>query len=70
MNSVSVHIQRAKIDAISSQVLPQIQNAIIAGSGHVTQKRWNVPAEELEYNSEVLRNEKARNNSKRCPKPP
>ena len=38
MNSVSVQIQNAMIDAISSQVLPQIQNAIMAVSGHVTQK--------------------------------
>ena len=38
MNNVSVQIQRAINDAISSQVLPQIQNAIMAGSGHVTQK--------------------------------
>ena len=44
MNSVSVQNQRAINDAISSQVLPQIQNAIMVGSGHVTQKGWNVPA--------------------------
>ena len=37
-NSVSVQIQRTINDAISSKVLPQIQNAIMAGSGHVTQK--------------------------------
>ena len=36
MNSVSVQIQRAIYDAISNQVLPQIQNVIVAGSGHVT----------------------------------
>ena len=33
MNSVSVQIQRAINDAICNQVLPQIQNAIMAGSG-------------------------------------
>ena len=64
MNSVSVQIQRAINDAISNQVLPQIQNAIMAGSGRVTQKGWNVLAEGPEINTEVLRNEKARNNSK------
>ena len=32
MNSVSVQIQRAINDAISNQVLPQIQNVIKAGS--------------------------------------
>ena len=64
MNGVSVQIQRAIIDAISSQVLPQIQNAIMAGLGHVTQKGWNVPAEGAETKTEVLRNEKDRNTSK------
>ena len=64
MNIVSVQIQRAINDAINSQVLPQIQNAIMAESGHVTQKGWDVPAERPEINTEVLRNEKARINSK------
>ena len=36
----------------------------MAGSGHVTRKLWNVPTEGPETNTEVLRNEKARNNSK------
>ena len=63
-NSVSVQIQRAINDTVSNQVLPQIQNVIMAGLGHMTNKGWNVPAEELEINTEVLRNEKARNNSK------
>ena len=41
MNSVSVQIQRAISDAISTQVLPQIQNVIMAGSrkGTRNQKR-------------------------------
>ena len=39
MNNVSVQIQRAINDAISNQVLPQIQNAITAGSGHMTRKK-------------------------------
>ena len=64
MNSVSVQIQRANNDAISSHVLPQIQNAIMAGSGHMTQKGCNVPAEGPETNTEVLRKEKVRNSSK------
>ena len=61
INSVSVQTKRALNDAISSQVIP---NAIMAGSGHMTQKGWNLPAEGPETNTEVLRNEKARNNSK------
>ena len=47
MNSVSVQVQRAIDDAISKQVLPQIQNAIIAGPGHLNKKGWNVPAERV-----------------------
>ena len=67
MNSVSVQIHRAINDAINSQVLPQIQNAIMTGSGHLTQKKWNVPTESPETNAEVLRNEKTRNNPKSEP---
>ena len=48
MNSVSVQIQRAVNDAIVNQVLPQIQNVVLAGSGHVTRKGWNVPAKRPE----------------------
>ena len=62
MNSVSVQIQRAISDAISTQVLPQIQNVIMAGSGHGTRKRWDVPSERPELNSEVQRNLNAKNN--------
>ena len=56
MNSVSVQIQRAISDAISTQVLPQIQNVIMAGSGHETRKGWAVPSERPEPISEVQRN--------------
>ena len=62
MNSVSVQIQRAINDAISNQVLPEIQNVVLAGSGHVTRKGWNVPAERPEPNPEVERNLNAKNN--------
>ena len=61
MNSVSVQIQRAITDAISNQVLPQIQNSIMAGPGHMTKKGWIIPAERPETNPEVPRSEKARN---------
>ena len=64
MNSVSVQIQRAISDAISTQVLPQIQNAIMAGSGHGTRKGWDVPSERPELNSEVQRNLNAKNISR------
>ena len=62
INSVSVQIQRAINDAINNQVLPQIQNVIMAGSGHVTKKGWNVPAERPEPYPEVQRNLDTRNN--------
>ena len=45
MDSVNTQIQRAISDAISNQILPQIQTALNAGSGHLTQNRWNVPSE-------------------------
>ena len=61
MNSVSVHIQRDISNAISTQVLPQIQNAIMAGSGPGTRKGWDVPSERPELISEVKRNLNAKN---------
>ena len=62
MNSVSVQIQRAINDAISNKVLPQIQNVILAGSGRVTRKGWDVSVERPEIYPEVQRNLNARNN--------
>ena len=62
MNSVSIQIQRAISDAISTQVLPQIQNVVMAGSGHGTRKGWDVPSERPELISEVQRNLNAKNN--------
>ena len=62
MNSVSVQIQRAISDAISTQVLPQIQNVMKAGPGHGTRKGWDVPAERPELISEVQRNLNAKSN--------
>ena len=56
MNSVNVQIQRAISDAISTQVLPQIQNVIMAGWGHGTRKGWAVTSERPEPISEVQRN--------------
>ena len=42
MNNVGSQIQRAINEAISSQVLPQIQNIIMAGSGQETRRGWEV----------------------------
>ena len=64
MNSVSVQIRRAISDAKSTQVLPQIQNVIMAGWGHGTRKGWDVSSERPELNSEVQRNLNAKNSLK------
>ena len=64
LNSVSVQIQTAISDAINKQVLPQIQNALEAGSGQTTQKGWNVPAERPEYIFKDSCDERIRSNSR------
>ena len=63
MNSVNTQIQSAISDAISNQILSQLRNALRAGSGHVTQKRWNVPAEDYcsEKTKNYIRSEPTRN---------
>ena len=45
MSSVNTQIQRAISDAISGQILPQIQSVLNAGSGQSTLNKWNVPSE-------------------------
>ena len=63
INSVSVQIQRPNNDAISNQVLPQIQNALRSSSRPLTQKGWNVSAERSEHNAEDNSNPKIRSSS-------
>ena len=58
MSSVNTQIQRAINDAISSQILPEIQNALTSGSGHLTPNGWNVPAERPEIHPEEYRKER------------
>ena len=60
MNSVSSQIQRAINDAINNQVLPQIQNVIMAGSGQETRRGWERSDERPEGHSEVQYNAKAK----------
>ena len=62
MNTVSSQIQRAINDAINNQVLPQIQNVIIAGSGQETRRGWERSVERPEIYSEVQHNSKAKTN--------
>ena len=65
MGNVNTQIQRAISVAISNQMLPQIQTALNAGSGHLTQNRWNVPSERPEMKPEEAYGEKAKKNN-RC----
>ena len=60
MNSVSSQIQRAISDAINNQVLPQIQNVVMAGSGQETGRGWERSDERPENYSEVQHNAKTR----------
>ena len=60
MNSVSSQIQRAISDAINNQVLPQIQNVIMASSGQETRRGWERSDERPESYSEVQYNAKTR----------
>ena len=60
MNSVSSQIQRAISDAINNQVLPQIQNVIMAGSGQETRRGWERSDERPESYSEVQHNAETR----------
>ena len=60
MNSVSSQIQRAISDAINNQVLPQIQNVIMAGSGQEIRRGWEISDERPESYSEVQHNAKAK----------
>ena len=62
MNSVSSQIQRAINDAINNQVLPQIQNVIMAGSGQETRRGWETSIERPETYSEIQQNPKAKTN--------
>ena len=67
MNNVSAQIQRANNDAIGNQVLPQIQNALKAGLGSLTQKGWNIPTERPERHPEDLPGQKIRSSSRSDP---
>ena len=65
MSGVNTQIQKAISDAISSQIVPQIQTALNAGSGHFIQNRWNVPFERPKINTEETYGEKVKTIS-RC----
>ena len=60
MSSVNTQIQRAISDAIGGQILPQIQSVLNAGSGQLTQNKWNVPSEKPGMSSEDTYGEKTK----------
>ena len=60
MNKVSSQIQRAINEAINNQVLPQIQNVVMAGSGRETRRGWEAPTERPEISTGVCRNKNAK----------
>ena len=52
MNNVGTQIQRAINEAINNQVLPQIQNVMMAGLGRETRRGWEAPVERPETSTE------------------
>ena len=62
MSSVVSQIQRAINDAINNQILPQIQNAIVAGSVYETRRGRETSVERPEINSEVQHNSSVKTN--------
>ena len=62
MNSVSSQIERAINEAITSQVLPQIQNVMMAGSGIETRRGWETSVERPEFHPEIQQNPKTKTN--------
>ena len=64
MSSVNTQIQWAISDAISGQILPQIQSVLNAGTGQSTLNKWNVPSERPGMNSEDTYGEKAKKSNR------
>ena len=62
MSNVSSQIRRVINEAISTQVLPQIQNVMMAGSRSETRRGWETSVERPEINSEVQPNLNVKNN--------
>ena len=51
MSTVSSQIPRAIYEAISDQILPQIQATLKSGQGHMPERRWEDPVRRPEYRS-------------------
>ena len=64
MSTVSSQIQRAINEAISDQILPQIQVTLKSGQGHVPERRWENPAKIREYRSKEALDRGVRSDSR------
>ena len=64
MSSVSSQIQRAINQAISDQILPQIQATSRSGQGQVPERRWEVPTRRQGFSSEEALNRRFRSSSR------
>ena len=64
MSSVSSHIQRAVNEAISDQILPQIQATLRSGQGRMPERRWEVPVRGQACRSEEALDRRLRSNSR------
>ena len=62
MSSVSCQIQRAINEAINTQVLPRIQNVMMAELGPETRRGWETSVERPEINSEAQPNSNVKKN--------
>ena len=64
MSTASSQIQRAINEAISDQILPQIQTTLKSGQGHMPERRWEDPARRPEYRSEEALDRRFRSDSR------
>ena len=64
MCSVSTQIRRTINEAISEQVLPQIQATLRSGQGHIPGRRWEASARRPECRSEEILNRNFRSSSR------
>ena len=63
MSTVGSQFQRAINEAISDQILSQIQATLKSGQGHVPERRWENPARRPEDRSEEALDREFRSDS-------
>ena len=64
MSTVSSQIQRAINEAISEQILPQVQVTVKSGQGHMPERKWEDPVRRPEYRSEETLDRRFRSDSR------